>query len=174
MPQCMRLLILAAALMLTGCWMGDGLYSSDDARQPIPAGIYRATARDEKTHIEKVTLLPNGMTTIGDEDGKNLYGFAPLDSDDRRFVVWYRKDEDSPNDHTQLYMLLERQSADEFVLYLPECKGELAELARKAGATIEEGTTDVCHFLTRSSVETAMRQVRISGDVMRIVRVRDK
>ena len=75
----LRFLILAAALMLTGCWMGDGLYSSDDARQPIPAGIYRATAPDEKPHLERVTLLPNGMTTIGDEDGKNLYGFAPLD-----------------------------------------------------------------------------------------------
>jgi hypothetical protein len=71
-------------------------------------------------------------------------------------------------------MLLERRSAAEFVLYVPECKGELAEIARKAGATISGGTTDTCQFPTRASLETAMRQVQISGDVMRIVRVHDK
>ena len=170
----MRFLVLVAALLLTSCWMGDGLYSNDDARQPIGAGIYRTTSGEDRIKIEKVTLLPNGLTQIGDGDGKGFYGFAPLDKENRRFVAWLRKDEETPEDRGQFYMLLDRRSADEFVLYLPECKGELAELARRAGATIEKGTTDVCHFLTRSSLETAMRQVRISGDVMRIVRVRDK
>lgn len=170
----MRFLVLVAALLLTSCWMGDGLYSSDDARQPIPAGIYRVTARNEKPHIEKVTLLPNGMTTIGDEDGKNLYGFAPLDSGNRRFVAWESKDDDSPEDRAQLYTLLERRSADEFVLFLPQCTGALGEIARRAGATIEKGTVDACLFRTRASLESAMRQVQISGDVIRIVRLRDK
>ena len=170
----MRFLVLVSALLLTSCWMGDGLYSNRDARQPIPAGIYRTSSGDDRIQIEKVTLLPNGLTQIGDGDGKGFYGFASLDKENRRFVAWFRKDEETPQDRGQVYMLLDRRSANEFVLYLPECKGELAELARNAGATIEEGTTDVCHFLTRSSLETAMRQVRISGDVMRIVRVRDK
>jgi hypothetical protein len=171
----MRLLILLAmTLLLASCWVGDGLYSSRDARQPIAAGIYRTIAGDETTRIEKVTLLPNGLTEIGDGDGKGFYGFVPLDKDNRRFVAWFRKDEETPQDHGQLYMLLERRSADEFALYLPECKGELAEIARKAGAKIEEGSTDACQFPTRASLETAMRQVQISGDVMRIVRVRDK
>ena len=168
----MRLLILTAALLLTGCWVGDGLYSSRDARQPIPAGIYRTTNGDERTEIEKVTLLANGMTQIGDGDGKGFYGFTPLDTGNRRFIAWFRKDEETPQDRGQFYMLLERRSADEFVIYLPECKGELAEIARKAGATIETGTVDVCHFPTRTSLENAMRQVQISGDVMRIVRLR--
>ena len=170
----MRFLVLVAALLLTSCWMGDGLYSNRDARQPIPAGIYRTSSGDDRIQIEKITLLPNGLTQIGDGDGKGFYGFAPLDKENRRFLAWFRKDEETPQDRAQFYMLLDRRSADEFVLYLPECKAELAELARKAGATIEKGTTDVCHFVTRSSLETAMRQVRISGDVMRIVRVRDK
>src|SRR5205823_5597121 len=83
---------------------------------------------------ERVTLLPDGLTEIGDGDGKSLYGFVPLDSENRRFVAWFRKDEETVQDHVQLYMLLERRSADEFVLYVPECNGELAEIARKAGA----------------------------------------
>jgi hypothetical protein len=147
----MRYLVLAAALLLTGCWVGDGLYSNGDARQPIPAGIYRTTSGEDRIKIEKVTLLQNGLTQIDDGDGKGFYGFAPLDKDNRRFVAWFRKDEQTPEDRAQFYMLLDRRSADEFILYLPECKGELAELARKAGATIEEGTSAVCHFLTRST-----------------------
>jgi hypothetical protein len=170
----MRFLVLVAALLLTSCWVGDGLYSNGDARQPIPAGIYRTTSGEDRTQIEKVTLLPNGLTQIGDGDGKGFYGFVPLGNENQRFVAWFRKDEETPQDRGQVYMLLERRSAEEFVIYLPECKGDLAEIARKAGATLEEGTTDVCHFATRSSLETAMRQVRISGDVMRIVRIRGK
>src|SRR5436190_15826874 len=170
----MRFLLLVALLLLSGCWVGDGLYSSGDARQPIPAGIYRMTNGDEMNRVEKVTLLPGGLTEIGDGDGKGFYGFAPLDKENRRFVTWFRKDEETPEDRGQLYMLLERRSADEFVLYLPECKDELADIARKAGAKIEQGSADTCEFPTRASLESAMRQVRIEGDVMRIVRVRGK
>jgi hypothetical protein len=168
-----RFLLLVALLLLNGCWAGDGLYSSSDARQPIPAGIYRATS-DQKIEIEKVALLPSGLTEMGDGDGKGLYGFAPLDQENRRFVVWFRKDEDTPQDRDQLYMLLERRSADEFVFYVPVCKDELAEIARRAGATITKGTADTCQFPTRASLETAMRQVQMSGDVMRMVRLRDR
>jgi hypothetical protein len=169
-----RLPLFTATLLLAGCWVGDGLYSNRDATQPIPAGIYRTSNGEDRVQIEKVTLLSNGLTEIGDGDGKGFYGFAPLDGENRRFVAWFRKDEETPQDRGQLYLLLERRSADEFVLYVPECKGELAEIARKAGAKIEEGSADTCMFPTRSSLETAMRQVRISGEVMRIVRVRDK
>jgi hypothetical protein len=170
----MRFLIVAATLMLTGCWMGDGLYSSDDARQPIPAGLYRVTSGSEKVRLERVMLLPNGLTKISDEDGDGLYGFAPLDQRNGRFVVWYHKADESPDDRVQLYMLLERRPAREFVLYLPKCDGDLAEIARKAGAAVEEGVTNTCQFPTRASLEAAMRQVQISGDVIRIVYLRDK
>jgi hypothetical protein len=170
----MRRLILLAALLLSGCWVGDGLYRSSDARQPIAAGIYRMTNGEDRIQIEKVSLLPDGLTQIGDGDGKGFYGFAPLDDQNKRFVVWFRKDEETSEDRGQVYMLMERRSAGEFALYLPECKGELAEIARKAGAKIEESAADTCEFPTRASLETAMRQVQISGDVMRIVRVRDK
>jgi hypothetical protein len=168
-----RFLLLVVLSLLTGCWAGDGLYSSSDARQPIPAGIYRATS-DEKTQVEKVTLLPSGLTEIGDGDGKGLYAFAPLDKENRRFVVWFRKDEETPQDRDQLYMLLERRSADEFIFYVPVCKDELAEIARRAGAAIAKGTVDTCQFPTRASLETAMQQVQVSGEVMRLIRIRDK
>jgi hypothetical protein len=171
MPRHVRFSILAAGLLLAGCWMGDGLYSSSDARQPIPAGIYRAIARDEKPHLERVTLLPSGMTTIGDEDGNSVYGFAPLDRDNRRFVAWYHKGDDPSDDRAQLYMLLERRSPDEFVLFLPQCDGAAGDIARRAGATVEQGTTKTCLFQTRASLEAAMRRVEISGDAIRIIRV---
>src|SRR4051794_37984769 len=103
-------------LSLARCWVGDGLYSRSDARQPIPAGIYRTSSGEERVRIEKVTLLPNGLTEIGDGDGKGFYGFAPLDRENRRFVTWYRKDQETTEDRGQIYMLLERRSADEFVL----------------------------------------------------------
>src|SRR4051794_5524610 len=104
----MRLLILAATMLLTGCWVGDGLYSSSDARQPITPGIYRTIDGDEMTRVERVAVLGNEMTEIGDGDGRGFYGFAPLDKENRRFVTWYRKDEESPQDRSQFYMLLER------------------------------------------------------------------
>ena len=80
--------------MTTGCrssrWPeaapGKGIW-----RQPIAAGVYRTTNGD-RIEIEKVTLLPNGLTKIGDGDDKSLYGFAPLDRENRRFVAWFRKD----------------------------------------------------------------------------------
>src|SRR4051794_24178207 len=129
----MRYLVLLAALLLPGCWAGEGLYSNGASRQAIPAGLYRATNNDGETHIEQVTRLANGLTRIGDSEGKGLYGFAPLDREKRRWVVWYREDNDSGNERAQLYMLLERRSNDEFALYLPNCEGENAELAQRAG-----------------------------------------
>ena len=170
----MRLFLLLAALLLAGCWEGEGLYSSRDSRQPIAAGTYRATNGDGESRLENVTLLANGMTRIGDVEGKGLYGFAPLDREGRRFIAWYHEDNDSADDRAQLYLLLERRSKDEFVMFMPKCDGADAEIAQKAGASVEKGGIDTCHFRTRASVEAAMRQVRISGDVIRIVRARDK
>ena len=170
----MRFLVLLSALLLSGCWAGDGLYSKSDARQPIPAGTYRATDPDGKTRLENIALLPDGMTRIGDTDGKGLYGFAPLDEQNRRFVAWYHEDSADPDDRTQVYMLLERRSDDEFVLYAPQCDGDGAEIATRAGARVEKGSVDTCVFATRASVETALRQIRNSEDAIRIVRFRGK
>ena len=169
----MRFLILAAALLLSGCWIGEGLYANGDSQQPIPAGIYRGTSR-EKIEVEKVTLLANGLTEIGDGDGKGLYGFAPLDRAKGRFVVWFRQDEETPQDRAQVYLLLERRSANEFIFYWPQCKGKLEEIARKAGAVVERNAADTCQFATRASLERAMRQVQISGDMFRLVRIAEK
>ena len=170
----MRVLVLLAALLLTGCWAGDGLYSSSDARQPIAAGTYQATNPDGQTRLENVVLLANGMTRIGDTDGKGLYGFAPLDGENRRFVAWYHEDSGNSEDRAQLYLLLERRSKDEFVMYMPTCDGEDAAVATKAGASVEKGSVNTCTFPTRASVENAMRQIRVSKDVIRIVRFRGK
>ena len=169
----MRFLVLIAALFLTGCWAGEALYSDSDAKQPIPAGSYRAINEDGKDGVENVVLLPNGMTQIGDPDGKALYGFAPLDDQNRRFIVWYRENNDNAADaRGQVYLLLERRSNDEFVMYMPKCDDLDSEIAAKAGAIVEKGAIPTCHFKSRASLETAMRQLRPTKDLIRIVRVR--
>jgi hypothetical protein len=170
----MRCLIYLAALLLAGCWEGDRLYSIGDARQPIPAGTYRLTAADGETGIEQISLLASGLTQLGDKDRKHLYGFVPIDGQNRRFVVWAYHDKEAGGERSQLYLLLERRSNDEFALYMPRCIGDEAEIARRAGAVIENGTVSVCKFPTRASLESALRQIGASNDTMKIVRVREK
>jgi hypothetical protein len=166
--------IFVAAFLLAGCWAGEGLYSASDAQQAIPPGMYRATNDEGESHLELVTILPNGMTQISEEEGKSLYGFARLDDQGRRFVAWYRKDEASSNERAQLYMLLEKRTNDEFSLYLPRCDGEDAEIAQKAGATVEKGMVNTCIFQSRADVEKAMRLIQHPEKLIRLVRVRDK
>jgi hypothetical protein len=168
----MRRFILLAFLLLAGCWTGEGLYSNSDAHQPIPAGAYRATNPDGQVRVETVTLLPDGMTRIGDNEGKGVYGFAPLDHDNRRFVAWYQAENAGPEDHGQLYLLLERRSDDEFLMEFPSCDGEAADVARRAGATVKTGSVAECQFPTKAAVEGALRQLPMTDDAMKMVRIR--
>ena len=169
----MRLLISFAALMLSGCWTGDGLYSDGDARPAVPSGIYQMSYAGE-THTERVSLLPNGLTKFTDEDGTQLFGFVPLDAKGTRFVAWDRDSEAPPSDHTQGYLVLESRANGEFFLYMPNCIGNEAEIAKRAGATVRVSTVNECQFPTRASLETAMREVRISREAVRLVRTPGK
>jgi hypothetical protein len=127
-----------------------------------------------ETHTERVSLLPNGLTEFADKDGSQLFGFAPLDAKGSRFVAWDRDADAAPSDRTQGYLVLEPRPNSEFLLYMPSCAGIEEEVARQSGATIREGTVNECRFPTRASLENAMRQVRISRDAVRLVRVSNK
>ena len=172
----MRRLIAALALLLTGCWMGDGLYSAGDATSAMPPGIYRVTESNGNSRTDRVSLLPDGMTQIEAESGGNhdIIGFAPLDSEGRAFVQWGTPSGERSN--VQTYNLVERHANGEFVFYMPSCEGEEAEIARSAGATVEPGRDlTTCRFHTRASLESAMRRLTIRPDrvFVRMVRVGD-
>lgn len=128
---------------------------------------------DGETHREAISVLPSGLTGMADKDGKTAFGFAPLDGEGRRFVAWERDRDAPPGDNSQTYMLVERRANGEFVWYFPKCGGDEAEIAQRAGAAVHKGTVDECRFPTRASLESAMRNVEISGEVMRLVRVSD-
>src|SRR4051794_13239651 len=116
----MRFLILIAALTLSGCWTGDGLYSDGDARPALSPGTYETTY-DGETHRETISVLPSGLTEVNDKDGKTSFGFAPLDGEGRRFVAWERDRDAPPSDNHQTYMLMERSTNGEFAWYFPKC-----------------------------------------------------
>jgi hypothetical protein len=170
----MRLVVPVVALLLTGCWEGNGLYSSGDATQPVPAGTYQLIIPDKKAEVAHVSILANGMTQVSEDDGKVEYGFAPLDRGNRRFVAWSEEKGDGPAQRPQIYTLIEKRSDSEFVLYPPRCDGREETVARGAGAALKTGIFNTCHFSTRTSVEKAMRQLRVSGRVIRFVRIGDK
>jgi hypothetical protein len=167
-------LITFASLLLVGCWTGRNFYTDSDAISAIKPGIYRASYGGE-THTEYVSFLQNGLTQVADNEGKATYGFKPLDDQHRRFVGWYADTKDASNDGSQVYIVLERRSNNEFALYLPTCDGEDAAIAKLEGATIQKQTIVAeCNFLTRVSLENAMRRVRFVGDVIRLVRIESK
>jgi len=164
------LLIALFSLALTSCWIGRSLYSPTDARTAIPPGVYQAIAPDEPKRVYRITILPSGLTQFDTGEKQEVYGFAPLDRDS--FVGWAQV-EDAPADaENQMYGLLVRQPGGGFMIYLPECKDEQAEIAREAGAIMEGGTSPACRFPTRAGLEKAMRQLpRDPSQAMRLERV---
>jgi hypothetical protein len=166
-----RLLLIAlGTLALTGCWIGQSLYSPSDAFAAIPAGVYRAITRDEPERAYQVTLLPNGLTQIRSGEDASVYGFAPLDQD--TFVAWAQIDGAKPGEDNQFYALMARQPGGTFLIYPPSCADEQAEIARKNGATIGTGIAPACRFGTRSSLERALRQMpRAPSAAMRLERI---
>jgi hypothetical protein len=164
------LLIAFASLALTSCWIGRSLYSPSDARPAIRPGVYQATEPEKDKRVYRVSLLPNGLTQFDTGEKAEVYGFAPLDRN--TFVFWVEIDDAGPKDPNQLYGLAVRQADGVFMLYLPECKDEEAEIARKSGATVETGTSPACHFPTRASLEKAIRLIpRDPASALRLERI---
>jgi hypothetical protein len=170
------LLLILALVLVAGCWTGDSLYKHSDARSPIQPGIYRSTGPDESGRVYRISILPNGMTQFDGGEKKEIYGFAPLDRN--TFVAWIdvRDNGEAPNAESgenQIYSLMVRRPDGEFRIYLPECKDEEAELARRAGATIGAGPSATCRFASRAALEKALRLLpRDDSSAMRLVRIR--
>jgi hypothetical protein len=141
--------------------MGEGLYADGDTRLAIEPGVYRGFAPRQPPGQLQVSILPNGLTHLADEDGGDDYGFAPLEPSRGTFVAWINdKDERRAARHAQLYFLATKGSDGSLTLYIPSCDGDEAALARAAGATVEKATPAACHFPTRASLEAAFRRLR--------------
>jgi len=157
-----RLFLVFAGLGLTGCWYGDRLYTPSDAKAAIRPGVYRATIENERDKVYRVSIETNGMTKLDGGETPDLMGFSPLDTAGSKFVAWLPlKDKDTSDERgeLQIYMLMVRVSVDEYRFYPPECKDAAAEIARKNGATVEEGTSPACRFTSRADVEKSLRQL---------------
>jgi hypothetical protein len=159
----MRLLLIALlAFALAGCWAGLNLYSASDARPAISPGVYKATSDREVERVYRVSILPNGLTQFDTGEKKEIYGFAPLDAAGRTFVGWMNLDGEpaapgEAKEANQIYALVVRQPRGGFIVYAPECRDEAGEIARRSGATVEKGESNVCLFPTRANLEAALR-----------------
>lgn len=169
------LLLILALVLVAGCWSGESLYRHSDARTVIQPGIYRSTTRDRAERVYRISILSNGMTQFDGGEKKEIYGFAPLDRD--TFVAWLdvRDMGETPNGESgdnQIYALMVRRPDGGFTIYPPECKDEEAEIARKAGATVESAMSPACHFPSRASLEKALRLLpRDESSAMRLTRI---
>jgi hypothetical protein len=175
----MRLLLIAPlAFALAGCWAGLNLYSASDARPAIPPGLYKATSDGEAERVYRVSILPNGLTQFDTGEKKEIYGFVPLDAAGGSFVGWMNLDEDpaaagETKEANQVYALVVSQPRGGFIAYAPECRDEAGEIARRSGATVEKGESNVCFFRTRASLEAALRLLpRDEGSALKLDPVR--
>ncbi|HVQ09805.1 MAG TPA: hypothetical protein VMS43_15355 [Allosphingosinicella sp.] len=181
----MRTLVAAlAALLLSGCWLGDSFYTAADARPAIPAGSYRGVHSngDSAPAPFAVTILPDGMTRIAGIPGQApaTIGFAPLDDSGRNFVVWTAEATiPGRTGNGSLYGLLQRADNGDFIYYVPNCEDTDAA-ARAAGAAVEAPTDGpkLCRFHDRAGLENALRQLRPdpadpSKMILRLTRIAD-
>jgi len=173
----MRKLIAAAfALLLPGCWLGDGLYSATDARPALPPGLYRLVFEgEEESETARVSIMADGMTRIEGTRDAAIIGFVPLDAEGRRFAQWNEVADRLPRPgFSEFYLLVERRPGGEYVFYYPTCEDEEREVARSAGATVEPTPNiAICRFSSRASLETALRRLRPDSAhvVYRLVRI---
>jgi hypothetical protein len=163
-----HLLTALLSFAIAGCWIGDRLYSDIDALPALAPGLYRLSTPDEKPGKVRISILRSGLTEISDAGGKDddsdVYGFAPLDRQRGTFIVWHRGDKGGKStEGEQLYLLGQRHAGGIFAIYIPFCDGLEAEIARRAGAEIEDATEpELCRFRSRAALEDALRRLQPS------------
>ena len=185
MISAMRTLLAAfAALLLSGCWLGESFYTAADARPAIPAGNYRGVNSngDAVPAPIAITLLPDGMTQIAraPDQPPIVVGFAPLDATGRTFVAWTAESSiPGRTGNGSYYGLLQRADNGDFLYYVPFCEDTEAA-ARAAGAAVETPVDGpkTCRFPDRARLEAALRQLRPdpadpSKMILRLTRVPD-
>jgi hypothetical protein len=185
MMAAMRTILAAfAALLLSGCWLGESFYTPADARPAIPAGSYRGlnSNGDPGPGPIVVTILPDGMTRIEPGGGQPplTIGFAPLDESGRTFVAWTAETTiPQRTGNGSLYGLLQRADNGDFLYYVPVCEDTEA-VARAAGAAVDSpaDAPKLCRFPDRTRLEAALRQLRpdptdASKIILRLTRIAD-
>lgn len=155
------LLVLAAALSLSGCWTGLELFSASDARPALPPGLYRASSRGDADRIYRVSIMPNGRTRFDGGEKIEVYGFAPLGPNSDEYAAWLEIEADPsgrhvPDEVNQIYGLLVRNRDGTFSVYLPDCSEATAEIARRNGATVANSE---CRFRSRAALAAALREL---------------
>lgn len=166
----MRPLVIAAVLLLSGCWEGPLFYSASDAVQPLEPGRYEFSSPDEAPALVSVTVDADGMTRIADD----RFGFVPSDRAGGTYIMWDEPEEAGEQAEVQ-YLVLQRRSEREYAMYSPQCEGEERRIALAAGARlIEDRNVNRCHFPTRESLQEAVRNWRPqAGQGARMVRIDD-
>ena len=169
----MRLLpLVAATLLLGGCWVGERFYADSEARPAIPAGLYRSPTDDCENDLVRVTILPSGLTRFdGESDDWDIAGFAPLGSDGRRYVAWLLAENGETPNSEVAYALLERRGR-EYLIFAPACE-HTQTLAQTYGAEIvPDRKMTMCRFRDRQSLEMALSRLEFSPvDAARLVPV---
>lgn len=164
----MRILLLAAALLLSGCeWTSSAaFYTPADAVQPLAPGRYRVTGGTPIPPIAQITVQADGMTSMtdGSPGGEvTLAGFVALDGQGRRFLVWTVVGDGPAAALPALYALAEKQTDGDWSIYVPDCERRNAEMvAAGGGRVVADGSRRICVFDTRQALENAMRQAVVS------------
>jgi hypothetical protein len=161
-PAARLFFAFAAILFLSGCWLGDALYTEADARPGIVPGRYRVITPDGAAKVMLVSLRADGMTRIDLEDepgNPSFFGFAPLDAAAGTYVAWWSP----PRSRNQLaYALVRRESGGVYVALLPRCL-ETQAIVTAAGGTVRPGASaPTCSFPNRESLAAALRALAVS------------
>lgn len=166
----MRALVIAAALLLSGCWEGPLFYSASDVVRPIEPGRYELTAPGDPPEQVFVTIAADGMTVIQDD----RMGFVPLDPGASTFIMWGEPQTAEEREHVQ-YLVLHRLSMREYQLDIPQCEADERGVALAAGAQlVQERNINICRFQSREALHEAVRNLRPRpGTGGRMVRIDD-
>ncbi|HEX8641070.1 MAG TPA: hypothetical protein VF704_07915 [Allosphingosinicella sp.] len=167
-----RLAVLwaAAALLLSGCWIGDNFYQLSESRHVLPAGDYRLrgdSAGMLDSGAVRVSHLPDGTTRLvpisengtTDEGDAFALGLAALGGSEALAVAWVTAmEEQATNPDMRLYGVLRRNADGSHSLLFPTCEGEGLTAARAAGAEVVGGPDRPgCRFPSRAALEAALR-----------------
>ena len=169
----LRPLVVVLTILLGGCWEGPVFYAASESVPAIEPGRYRAIAPEQHDEVAHILVGSDGMTRIEGDDPDDSYGFRPVDSEGRRFVMWVH-DARQEGDETA-YALLERSGPGAYLIYHPRCDGADAEVAISAGAQrLADRAVPTCRFPDRASLESAIRNLHpVPATAIRLVRLPD-
>lgn len=155
----MRVLVASpAALLLSGCWLGEDFYAATELRAVVPPGIYIADRGPDRRSVTfRVSRLDDRLVSVRwragpdpENPGEYRVGFIPLTGHSDLFIVRIN----GPGTEARYkYDLLRREPDGSFRFYEPACVPD-EEMARAAGADTPFGGG--CIFPTRAVLERGL------------------